>query len=318
MLPVKLEILMATYNGEAWLDAQMESLLAQEGIENWTLSIQDDRSTDDTLKILETWRQRYPSSIQYTVNAGPRGPAANFSSLLQRRLREGQAQYFLFCDQDDVWHPWHLRALYEELHNLNLVYGADTPCLAHGDLEVCDGEMRGIAASFWKHQALDPKKNSLNRLLLQNVVTGCATGINRALAERAGPVPEEAIMHDWWLALVASALGHIKPVSRKIVRYRVHGGNACGTATRALSWTHIRSRLKRGGPGLQTLLQPYYRQARVFSEQFQGQLSVDQQASLRAFQNLADQGWWEKRLAILRHGFWKQEWIRNMAWFLRV
>lgn len=312
-----IEILMATYNGERWLEDQIGSLLNQ-GWAGWTLHVQDDQSRDGTQRILETWAKRYPERIHYRINPTPSGPAANFSKLLQDRLREGSADYFLFCDQDDVWDKQHVQTLYLALLGLENRHGKETPCLAHADLEVCDRNLKTISPSFWEHQALDPAKNQLNRLLLQNVVTGCATGINRALAERAGPVPEQALMHDWWLALTAAAFGAIRPVRKPLVRYRIHGGNTCGTAARAFSWAHIRARLRRGGPGLRVLLQPYFAQAEAFLLRFENQLSTEQRRALHTFVSLPQQNWLKKRRNILHYGFWKQEWIRNLAWLVRA
>jgi len=70
--------------------------------------------------------------------------------------------------------------------------------------------------------------NELNRLIVQNSVTGCALMVNRALLDRANPIPLEAVMHDWWLALVACAFGHIAIVSEPTMLYRQHDKNQLG------------------------------------------------------------------------------------------
>jgi glycosyltransferase involved in cell wall biosynthesis len=317
MTQPKLEILMATYNGEAWLEEQLESLFRQSCLD-WKLYVQDDHSSDRTEVILRNWVRQYPDRIHYSSNPGRNGPAGNFSNLLQTRLWSGIADYYLFCDQDDVWDPQHVEILRSRLLGLESIYGKHTPCLVHSDLAVCDKELNTLNASFWEHQALNPRKNQLGRLLLQNVVTGCATGINRALAEKAGPVPVEAIMHDWWLALTATSFGQIEPIPQALVRYRIHGKNSCGTAARALSWANIRAKLRRGGPGLRALLQPYFLQADAFQKRFGSELSQEQNAILTAFCTLPQQSWLKRRRHIVRYGLWKQEWIRNVAWWLRA
>ena len=68
-----------------------------------------------------------------------------------------------------------------------------------------------LTASFWKYIRIKPvHAESLNRLLSQNVVTGCTMMANRLLIRLAKPIPEEAFMHDWWMALTASAFGKIE------------------------------------------------------------------------------------------------------------
>lgn len=311
-----IRIVMATYNGEPWLAEQLESLFSQnEG--RWKLVVRDDGSTDATVKILQRWQEKHPEKITWYADNRRLGPARSFSELM---VANQSADYLFFCDQDDVWTADKLARGLAALREMEQRFGTETPLLVHHDLTVCDRSLIPIADSFLKFQALDPAKNGLSRLLLQNVVTGCTTGINRALAQKAGAVPESAIMHDWWLALVATSFGQIRCLRDPgLIRYRIHGGNTCGTAERALSWSHIRRRLtQKGGPGLQAPLRPYYRQAQAFLERFQGELSLQQTELVQAFIALPHKSWLIRRWTILRYGFWKQRWIRNVAWLLRA
>jgi hypothetical protein len=107
------------------------------------------------------------------------------------------------------------------------------PVLVHTDLVVVDAELELLDGSFWNYQGIHPELNRLNRLLMQNTVTGCTAMINGPLREMGSPVPSEAIMHDWWLALVSSAFGRIVPVREATVLYRQHGRNETGARRRA-------------------------------------------------------------------------------------
>ena len=69
---------------------------------------------------------------------------------------------------------------------------------------------------------------ALSCLLAQNFVTGCTVLANRALIERALPIPANVVMHDWWLAQVAAAAGQIIYVDRALVNYRRHEDNVIG------------------------------------------------------------------------------------------
>lgn len=316
MKQIDLRILMATYNGELWIGEQLDSLFNQTN-QGWKLFIRDDSSTDGTLKILERWKSRYPDRIDWYSGGSRLGPSGSFSELMENNK---SADYLMFCDQDDVWAKEKVQVCLDSIVGLETKYGERTPLLVHHDLTVCDQSLIPIDPSFMKFQALNPTKNSLSRLLLQNVVTGCTVIINQALARKTGRVPKEAIMHDWWLALVASGFGHIQCIYKpELILYRIHGNNTCGTAERALSWSHIKRRLfNRTGLKLHELLKPYYTQAHVFLNTYNLDLSEAHFSQLEAFIALPNQNWFRRRRSILKHNFWKQEWVRNVAWLLRA
>ena len=93
-------ILMATYNGEKYLGEQMNSIITQTNQE-WHLFIHDDGSTDGTLRLLQSYAEKYPQQISILHYPPQGGALNNFMSLLEKV----QADYYMFSDQDDVWHP---------------------------------------------------------------------------------------------------------------------------------------------------------------------------------------------------------------------
>ena len=144
-----------------------------------------------------------------------------------------QADYVMFCDQDDVWHPDKVRL------TLRLMEQVETdlslPVLVHTDLRVVDGELREMDPSFQHYSGLDGHRPSLPQLLVQNVVTGCTVMINRSFGA-AGLPPGgggDMLMHDWWLALIAAAMGRAVFLDRATIDYRQHGGNVVGAMTPA-------------------------------------------------------------------------------------
>ena len=96
---MKVAILLATYNGEKYLRAQLDSLYAQ-SYRDWKLYVNDDGSTDGTLTILQEYAQRY-GNIDLQVNEHSLRSLRNFMDLLRR----AEADYYIFSDQDDVWMP---------------------------------------------------------------------------------------------------------------------------------------------------------------------------------------------------------------------
>ena len=73
-----------------------------------------------------------------------------------------------------------------------------------------------------------PLRNRFARLLVSNTVTGCTALCNEALLRRALPIPPAAVMHDWWLALVAGAFGRLSFIDAPLLQYRQHGANTIG------------------------------------------------------------------------------------------
>ena len=227
------DVLLATYNGATYLDEQLESLWAQT-YRNFRLLVSDDGSTDATMAILEKFAQRCGQKrFKWVVNPNlGSGPIRNFQALMQASAADGTARWIAFCDQDDVWMPQKLERLTEAMKEAE-ASDATHPCLVHSDLRVVDGSLRTITDSFVSQQRMDPGSASQSLLLSVNHVTGCAMMINRALLELALPLPSEALMHDWWCALLSGA-GRRQFIDEPLVLYRQHGSNQVGANSRAL------------------------------------------------------------------------------------
>jgi glycosyltransferase involved in cell wall biosynthesis len=217
------EILMSTHNGERFLAEQIDSLIAQT-YENWHLIVRDDASRDSSVEIVKEYCRRYPDRITLVGSEeGQLGACLGFASILKHTT----ADYLMFCDQDDVWLPQKVelslnRVLEMEKENPGV------PVLVFTDLTVVDEELRVLSDSFWRYQRIDPRHTSPRLLIFDNVATGCTTMFNRRLKEIAEPVPAEAVMHDWWFALVCSLRGKLGFVNESTILYRQHGRNDLG------------------------------------------------------------------------------------------
>lgn len=228
------DVLLATYNGARHLPDQLASLLAQTHGE-FRLLVSDDGSSDGTQALLRQWAPRFGGRMAVLANPQPgRGVARNFEFLMHASLEGGAARYVAFCDQDDVWLPHKLATLVAALEQLERERGGDqAPCLAHCDLEVVDAALQPIHPSFARHQHFDPAQCSDVSLLSVNQVTGCAMLVNRVLLRQALPLPDAAVMHDWWCALLAAGGGR-RFIDQPLVRYRQHGANQLGAKGRSL------------------------------------------------------------------------------------
>ena len=220
-------ILLGTFNGEKYLHEQIVSIVGQT-CPHWLLIIRDDGSQDQTVAIIERWLIKDKRILFLRDQAGNLGAGRNFARLLEYAFQQG-ADYFVFADQDDVWKEEKLQLQIDNIQKAESSCDPDVPILLHSDLQVVDENLTLIHSSFMgfqniRHEWHDP----LKVLVVQNFVTGCTLIMNRRLAEIALPIPNEALMHDWWLALCAAAFGKIFYVSDALVCYRQHGSNKIG------------------------------------------------------------------------------------------
>jgi len=219
-----IDILLATYNGQAYLREQIDSILAQSN-QDWQLLIRDDASDDKTLSIIKDYVAKYSDKVKLIEdNSGHLGASLNFQRLLENSI----AEYIMFSDQDDVWLPNKIEV------TLNLMKATEKECpnkpiLVHTDLRVVDFQLKTIAKSTWRYQGTPPETgNDLNKVMLQNVATGCTIMINRKAKEVSLPIAKEAVMHDWWIVINVAMRGKIAYVPDQLVLYRQHSNNAVG------------------------------------------------------------------------------------------
>jgi glycosyltransferase involved in cell wall biosynthesis len=310
----RIDILLPTYNGERYLTRQVDSVLAQMD-ERCRLLVRDDGSSDGTRGLLRQIVDRHPDRVVLLDEDGRLGACGNVNRLLER----SEADYVLLCDQDDAWLPGHLAKPIERMEAIERQRGAATPILVHTDLTVADEELESICPSFWSYSKLDPVRGSrLNRLLLQNVVTGCVTTLNRAMVRLACPIPATAAMHDWWLALVASAFGHIEAISEPTTLYRQHGKNCVGAS--GYTWAYVRRKLGEvvRGDALAKWRRTTQRQAEGFQQRFADRLSPEQRAMVAAYVQLETAGPLRRRTQIFKYGFFKAGLVRNLGWLAMI
>ena len=217
-------ILLATYNGEQYLDEQMESLLNQT-YTNWRLIIRDDNSTDNTPAILEKYKLQYPDKISVLPNNGVNlGSILNFSTLFTFAQ---DAQYIMLCDQDDKWKKDKIVITFSKLRELEQQYGKRCPLLVYTNFQYVDETMQVIESK--KNFEINRIQNfGFSHLLAHNPVYGCTSIFNRALADKVDAIPAQVENHDYWIALVAAAFGKLYYLNEKTILYRQHSRNVSG------------------------------------------------------------------------------------------
>lgn len=218
----KVSVALATYNGEKYLSALLESIARQTWIP-FEIIVSDDASTDSTLDVLCGFESALPLKISAHVER--LGVIANFN----RALSSCGGDYIALADQDDVWLPEKISKLMEKMLEQEALLGKETPTLIFSNLNIVDDKLQKIPPfRFLKSVYETQERQQLIDLLVKNSIPGCAMLINRALLQRAMPIPKNFFMHDWWLALTATTFGVIKGVDSSLVEYRQHQTNYSG------------------------------------------------------------------------------------------
>lgn len=209
---------MSTFNGERFIKEQLQSVLCQNNV-SVHLIVRDDGSTDDTVKILESFEDSSPERIEI-IKGENIGWRKSFMKLLEYVARHNrQSDYFAFSDQDDVWLPDKLSTAICHLKGM----GDGTPALyCSNQYYFKDGINHGVIRK-------DTPRPSVKGCLVRNYATGCTIVMNRELtAILAQETPAMEIPHDHWAYMVANLCGKVFIDPESHILYRQHDSNQIG------------------------------------------------------------------------------------------
>jgi glycosyltransferase involved in cell wall biosynthesis len=233
-------ILLCTYNGARFLAEQLDSLQAQNH-QNWVVIASDDGSTDQTLEVLKQYQTKWPAG-KLTIRSGPqKGFCQNFLSLACDP--QIKADYYAFCDQDDVWLPGKLGAA---LANIIANKSDDVPYLYCGRTKYVTENLKpcGMSPLF----VFPP---SFRNALVQSIAGGNTMVFNQPaknLIEKVGVVNVPS--HDWWVyQLISGVEGVVFYDKVPQLLYRQHefaliGGNNSFPAKMKRIWMLLQGRFK--------------------------------------------------------------------------
>lgn len=233
-----ISILLATYNSGDRLPFLLTSLQNQT-YRDWSLYIHDDGSSDNTLEVCKDFARQDDRIIIVEDSMKHRGSKGSFMWLLS----QVQSDYYMFCDQDDVWLPFKIELTLDYMKRQECA-SPDCPILVHTDLAVCDGQYTVTHHSLWKQSRVHPEKLlSLDYMGLFPFVTGCTMMINQYAKNVSLPMKDGAPMHDWWIAhQVLKYGGEVINVHKSTILYCQHGGNVVGA--NKISFAYFRNKLK--------------------------------------------------------------------------
>lgn len=218
-------ILMSTYNGAEFLEAQLNSILHQTD-KSWHLYVRDDGSTDDTVKILRKFARNY-SQITFVNdhNITNIGVVRSFMTL----LKQTNAEFYMFSDQDDYWLPE--KVAHTKKRMMEQPYD-DQPVCVHTNLKIVDRSLNG---NKLMNEAIP--WHSFLKETFNNCITGCTLMINQQLKEFIDFDSlnySNIYMHDWWLGMIGAAFGRLVYLNEATILYRQHGNNVVGSSKKTI------------------------------------------------------------------------------------
>lgn len=210
----RVSVAIATYNGEAFLRPQLESIYAQtwRGLD---VVVSDDASTDGTGEILREFERSHGLRVHY--GAERQGIVQNFS----RAIRLCAGDLIALSDQDDLWKPHKIERLVAGIGGATLIYGNISEYVGSDGVVREDEQIRPFVEFARRHGSGHPTRY----LLAENWVVSHSVMLRRELVEHALPIPPAQPFHDGWLALVASKLGGLVFLDECLQIYRRHAGS---------------------------------------------------------------------------------------------
>lgn len=304
----RINIIMAVYNGEKYLKELIDSIISNTFV-NWRLFIYDDGSVDQSKDIIDGYVKNEGKRIFYIKNEKNKGLVRNFLEGTKEIINFGdltKQDYFMFCDQDDVWLN---EKLEKTLEHMKMKEKSNLPIAVYTDAYVVDKDLNIKETSFFKSNNLNTNTTDFNHLLMENRLIGCTVMFNYFLYQKLDILPRNARYHDWWIGLIASGFGKVSYLDVPTLLYRQHGGNQVGNKS-------FRGYVKKSILTLnkqKISINESIQQAEEFNKIYGNNLGKSKQLVLTKFTSLNTFGWIKRRYTILRYGFVKSGLIRNIG-----
>lgn len=221
MLNKKVAIIVSTYNGEKYIEEQLKSLCNQT-YPNVEIYIRDDGSKDETVSILEKYKKE--NNNIHIIKAQNVGVVGSFYECLREAYPN--ADYFAYCDQDDIWHEDKIQKAIETLEDKSQMTKDDNldiekPKLYFTEFNYCDDELK-----FMKTSKMNKKGATFRNSLLECICSGNTMVFDKKMAKLVlDSGTQDVCLHDWWLYMIATVKGKIIYDPNPSLEYRRTGNN---------------------------------------------------------------------------------------------
>ncbi|WHY00001.1 glycosyltransferase family 2 protein [Neobacillus sp. DY30] len=203
---MKVSVAMATYNGEKYIEQQIDSILMQLGSDD-ELIISDDHSSDGTIAIIDRYIKNDPR-VKLFMNEES-GVTSNFENAIKRT----QNDIIFLSDQDDVWKPEKvstIKGYYEKNPKVQMIMS---------DITVVDNQLNTTIDSFYEFRG---SRAGVLKNIVKNSYIGCAMSFRNQLKTKILPIPRNVPMHDMWIGLVADMNKSALLIPENLIYYRRH------------------------------------------------------------------------------------------------
>jgi glycosyltransferase involved in cell wall biosynthesis len=232
MTKLKLSVALCTYNGEAFLADQLDSIAAQRLLPD-EMIVCDDHSTDGTLRILEAFAGNSPFPVRIHTSAANVGSNKNF----EKAVLLCTGDIIALADQDDFWLP-------EKLSRIVDAFRANPRAgVVFSNASVVDRNLNPLDITIWdifeftrKRRRQFDSGNAWRVLLDKQMVTGATMAFRKSYVGRIVPFPSSWI-HDAWIAFIISLCAEMAYIDEPLVRYRRHPGQQLGAQRRKAALT---------------------------------------------------------------------------------
>jgi glycosyltransferase involved in cell wall biosynthesis len=198
---------MAVYNGERYLEEQLQSILDQLG-DNDEVIVIDDRSSDRSTQLVKSMADPRVVLLENESNIGP---TASF----ERAIAASKGSCIFLSDQDDIWRA-------EKVKRTLQVFASTNCLLVVSDARVVDANGSLLNESLF---SLRQSGRGFMRNLYKNGFVGCCMAIRSDTKEFLLPFPKRVGMHDEWIGLCTSIAGRVDFIEDTLIDYRRHSGN---------------------------------------------------------------------------------------------
>lgn len=303
---------MATYNGEEYISAQVDSLLAQSCMD-WQLIIRDDGSTDRTPSICRQYTAQHSGRFRIIEDAlGNLGVNKNYETL----LKHSGSDYVMFCDQDDIWLPDKIAVTYAKMIEAEAMWGTNIPIVVYTDAKMVDKKLEVISNSFFSYTHRKPNTdNSLSAMCMANCTIGCTMMLNRKFRSLFSGFPDAILIWDWWLGMMAVTFGRLVFLSQATMLFRRHGRNESTVRKFGIfSYFKKRNLIKKSRERLYAI----FRSHRIFYETFRDLLGPAKRQCFEEISSIPSRNWIMRRYLILKHRLFKTGFVKTLGMLLVV
>jgi glycosyltransferase involved in cell wall biosynthesis len=223
---VTLSVALCTYNGAAYVSAQLASIAAQSRLPD-ELVVADDASDDDTPALVEAFARDAPFPVRFERNPHRRGSTGNFDGA----IAACNGDLIALSDQDDVWRPEKLFAIERRFHE------SPDVGLVFSDADVVDAALQPTGARLWARVGFDRRRQrfwrrrgALTALVPGRIVTGATMAFRSRFRPLVLPTPEgiAPMIHDGWIALAIAAVADVAFIEEPLLAYRQHAAQQIG------------------------------------------------------------------------------------------